>query len=151
VPTVLQELHGGAIGGHFFSNIIMRKIIDVGYWWSMMNWNVHEYCWTCDQCQKNCNLLTQNLAKLIIALHEEPFIKWRLDFIGPIKPTSKMSGNQYIMGRRMSILHQHYCNNCEAFVWVYFYEIWMSINNCDWLRYPFYQWCDQIPYWPFYL
>ncbi len=25
MPTILQELHGGVIGGHLFSDIIMRK------------------------------------------------------------------------------------------------------------------------------
>jgi hypothetical protein len=30
-------------------------------------------------------MLTQNLAKLITTLLEEPFQKWGLDFIGPIK------------------------------------------------------------------
>jgi hypothetical protein len=32
VPTMLQELHGRVVGGHFFFDIIMKKIMDVGYW-----------------------------------------------------------------------------------------------------------------------
>jgi hypothetical protein len=44
VSTILQELLGGVVGGHLFSNIIVQKILDVGYWWPMMNQNVHEYC-----------------------------------------------------------------------------------------------------------
>jgi hypothetical protein len=62
-----------------------------------MNQNVHEYCWTCDQCQRTCNLLTQNLVKLIITLPKKPFKKWGLDFIRLVKPVSKMSGNWYIL------------------------------------------------------
>ncbi len=75
MSTILQELRGGVVGRHFSYNITMQKILDVGYWWSAMNRNVHEYYQTYDQCQKTSNLLTQNLAKLVITLLEEPFQK----------------------------------------------------------------------------
>ncbi len=29
VPTILHELHSGVGGGHFFSNITVKKILDV--------------------------------------------------------------------------------------------------------------------------
>jgi hypothetical protein len=74
---------------HFSSDIIMRKILDVGYWWPTMNQDVYEYFQTCDQCQRIGNLLTQNLAKLVTTLLEKPFKKWGLDFIGPIKHARK--------------------------------------------------------------
>jgi len=60
VSTILQKLHGGIQWGHFSSNIIMQKIMDVGYWWPTMNRDVHEYCRTCDQCQRTSNLFGQN-------------------------------------------------------------------------------------------
>jgi hypothetical protein len=44
MSTILQELHGSIVGGHFFYDIIVRKILDVSFWWLMMNRNVHEYC-----------------------------------------------------------------------------------------------------------
>jgi hypothetical protein len=94
---VLQELQGGVAGRHFSLNIIVKKILDAIYWWPTMNRDVHEYCQTYDQYQTTTNMLTQNLAKLVTILLEEPFQKWGLDFIGHVKPTSKMSGNQYIM------------------------------------------------------
>jgi len=96
VPTILRELHGRVLGRHFFSNITMKKILDVGYWWLMMNWNAHEYCQTYDQCQRTGNPLTQNLAKLVTTLPKDSFKKWGLDFIGHVKSTSKMLGNWYI-------------------------------------------------------
>ncbi len=74
------------------------KILDVGYWWSTMNQDVHKYCQTYDQCQRTNNLLKQNLEKLVAILSKEPFQKWGLDFIGLVKPTSRLSSNQYILG-----------------------------------------------------
>ncbi len=61
-----------------------------------MNRNIHGYCQTYDQCKKTGNLLTQNLAKLVITIHEEPFKKWRLDFIWHVKHVNRMSRNWYI-------------------------------------------------------
>jgi hypothetical protein len=48
VPIVLQELHGGVVGGHFSFDITVKKILDVGYWWPTMN--RHAYYRTYDQC-----------------------------------------------------------------------------------------------------
>jgi len=42
----LQELHGGIVGGHSSSNITVKKILNDGYWWLMMNQDVHVYCRT---------------------------------------------------------------------------------------------------------
>jgi hypothetical protein len=75
----------------------MQKILDVGYWWSIMNKNIYEYYQTCDQCQRTCNLLTKNLAKLVTTLLEKPFQKWGLDFIGLVKPTSKLLNKRCIL------------------------------------------------------
>jgi hypothetical protein len=58
VPTILQELHSGDGGGHFSSDITVRKIIDIGYWWPTMNRNVHEFYGTYDLCQRIANVLT---------------------------------------------------------------------------------------------
>ncbi len=46
---------------------------------------MHDYYKSCDACQRTRGLATQNLAKLLTSLLEEPFMKWGLDFVGPIK------------------------------------------------------------------
>jgi hypothetical protein len=43
ISVILQELHGRVAIGHLSFDIIVRKILDVGYWWPMMNQNVYEY------------------------------------------------------------------------------------------------------------
>jgi hypothetical protein len=47
--------------------------------------DVHDYCKSCDACQRIGGLVIQSLAKLVINLLEEPFMKWGLDFVWPIK------------------------------------------------------------------
>jgi hypothetical protein len=83
---VLRKLNEGPLGGHFATEIMQRKMLDVRYWWPTLSINVNDYYRSYDACQRTRGLAIQSLAKLVINLLEEPFIKWGLDFVGLIKP-----------------------------------------------------------------
>jgi hypothetical protein len=46
---------------------------------------MHDYCRSCDACQRIRKLAIQSLATLVTSLLEEPFMKWGFYFVGPIK------------------------------------------------------------------
>ncbi len=72
--------------GHFAANIVAKKILDVGYWWPTLFKDTHEFCRSCDSCQRIGGQKTKSLAKLIITLPNKPFMKWGFNFISLIKP-----------------------------------------------------------------
>jgi len=55
---VMKELHEEPLGGYFAFEITKRKLLDVGYWWPTMYKDVHDYCKSCDACQRIGGLAT---------------------------------------------------------------------------------------------
>jgi hypothetical protein len=84
---ILKELREGMTRGHFIVDIIAKKFMYVRYWWPNLFKDTHDFCKSCDRHQRIGRLKTKSLANLVTTLLEEPFMKWGLDLIGPIKPT----------------------------------------------------------------
>ncbi len=55
------------------------------------------FCRSYDECQKTGNLIFSIIAKLVMALPSDSFMKWELDFIGLVKLVGRYTRNNYIL------------------------------------------------------
>ncbi len=97
VSKILEDFHEGLIGGHFGINTIGKKMLSLGYWCPTMHKNDVELCQNYDICQCLKCIWQSGKGPLKSVMAFEPFMKWGLDFMGPVKTVARYTRNQYII------------------------------------------------------
>ena len=94
---ILMEAHQGITGGHQAAEITKRKILQAGLWWPTMSKDAHFFTKNCDLCQRLGQPTDRDRMPIYPVIPLQPFAKWGLDFIGPIKPKAQSTGCEYIL------------------------------------------------------
>ena len=99
VQIILKGCHDEVCGGHFPGLVIAQKALQSGYWWPTLFTDANQYAKQCDPCQRVGKPTPSNAMPLILILAQNPFEKWGIDFVGPIKPPRRY-GQKYCYGQK---------------------------------------------------
>ena len=92
--SILTFCHTFAAGGHFGSKKTALKILECGFYWPILFKDAHNFCITCDRCQRTGNISSRDQMPLHHIITVEIFDVWGIDFMRPF-PTS--NGFLYIL------------------------------------------------------
>lgn len=88
IPLILREYHDNMAGGHFIGDIIVRKILQSGYWWPTLFSNCMTYIRQYDVCERIRKPTDSSTMPFTPILAFAPFKKWGIDFVAPINLSS---------------------------------------------------------------
>ncbi|XP_059284812.1 uncharacterized protein LOC132038106 [Lycium ferocissimum] len=81
---VMCEVHEGHCGNHSGAELLVRKIIRAGYFWSTMEKDAKSLVQKCDECQRHAHMIHQLAELLHPIVSPWPFMKWGMDIVGPL-------------------------------------------------------------------
>jgi len=97
IDDILQQCHYGLAGGHLGPKAMKRKVQLVGLWWPTLNKDTIDYARMCDVCKQLVKPKKADQMELHLVLVEDPFEKWGLDYVRPIKPVARRTQARYIV------------------------------------------------------
>ncbi|RVW72107.1 Transposon Ty3-I Gag-Pol polyprotein [Vitis vinifera] len=80
---ILSHCHENACGGHFASQKIAMRILQLGFCWPSLFKDSHTICKSCDRCQRLGKLTRRNMMPSNPILIVDLFDVWGIDFMGP--------------------------------------------------------------------
>jgi len=105
VPSVLHHCHASNYGGHFGIEKTITKVLQVGFYWSMMFKDARGFIMTCARCQRTRNICERHEMPQSGILEVELFDVWGINFMGPFH---RSYNNLYIL-----VKMDHVCKRVE--------------------------------------
>jgi len=82
--SILIDIHGGVVGGHYAGRETAQKILRTGLWWPTLHQDSKVYCNVCDVCQRTRRPSQRDKMPLNPQMMLQSFKKLAIDFVGPI-------------------------------------------------------------------
>jgi hypothetical protein len=94
---IFIEDHEGIAGGHYTGKSTMQKVLRAGLWWPTLHRDDKEYTRAYDVCQRVGKPSQRDEMPLAPQMTLQALEKWVIDFVGPINPPGKHTGERYIV------------------------------------------------------
>ena len=92
----MEYMHESIFGTHSSEHTMAKKILRVGYYWSIMETDCHHHLRTCHKGQIYADKVHVPPIPLNVMTAPWPFAMWGIDMIGEIKPTAS-NGDHFIL------------------------------------------------------